>query len=451
LKLKRIIIPILAAALGITGYFAYSQYQMNVDLIRRTESQYQRSFHELVWNVDTMNSQLAQTLVSSSPEQIMLSLSNLWREAFSASNNLGGIPIAMVKLDRTDKLINDIGEYSYFLLKKNNLEKEELTDKEWTKLQDLYERTKVIKNDLHELEASVLNRNLSFVEVETVALRKGQDLADNAVVDGFRTIEKKVDTFPDLQFDEGIQKIEPECRPIPGKEISEEQAVQIAKSFMNDHDGPITKAEMSFTANGKIPVFGVRTYKKGEEIPTYVQVTKKGGYVIQMYMERSIKEANLDYTAAEQEAQKFLKEHDLYNMELVEIDSDTNTAIFTFVPSQQGILLYSDMVKVSVALDNGQVINFDQTKYLSYHHERSLSKPEISVEEVIDDMNPNFKREQVRLALIPGEFDNNELLVYEVRGKMKEESFIVFVNAITGEDVRIVRVTKPKEFAVKVR
>ncbi|MFZ7104790.1 MAG: germination protein YpeB [Peptococcaceae bacterium] len=450
--MRRILIPILALVLVVTGYFAYNQYSMNQDLIRRAESQYQRSFHELVWNVETINSQLAQALVSSSSEQIMLSLTNLWRETFSASSNLGGIPVTMVELDKTDSLLNDIADYSYFILKKNNLEKQELTEKEWSQIQDFYERSKSVQEELHNIEAAVLDRDLSFVEVETVVLRKGQDLADNSIVDGFRTVEDKVKAYPDMQFDDGVKKIEPEPRPLAGQEITEQEAVEIAKKFMNDHDGPITKAEMSFSAEGKIPIFGISTYKENEEVPTYLEVTKKGGHVIQMYMQRTIAEANMDYSAAEQEAQKFLQEHDFSGMELVDLDKDTNTAILIFVPTDQGVRLYSDMVKVNVALDNGQIISFDQTSFLSYHHDRTIGTPQITEQEITDDMNPNFQLDVTTKALVPSEFEKGkEVLCYEVRGKMMEEKFILFVNAETGEDFRVVRLTKPKEFQIRVR
>ncbi|MFZ5943967.1 MAG: germination protein YpeB [Bacillota bacterium] len=450
--MRKILFSLLILALVFTGYFAYNQYRMNEDLIRRTESQYQKSFHELVWNVETINSQLAQTLVSSSPEQVMLSLTNLWRQTFAASSNLGGIPVTMVELDRTEKLLNDIADYSYFILKRNNLQKEELTEKEWEKIQEFYRRSMVLQEELQNVEAAVIDRDLSFVEVETVVMRQGKDLDDNSIVDGFRTVEDKVKAFPEMQFDDGVQKIEPEPRPIPGKEINEAEAVEIARRFMNDHDGPITRAEISFSSEGKIPVFGVRTYKEGEEVPTYLEVTKKGGHVIEMYMERDIGEVNMDYAAAEQEAQKFLIQHDFKEMELVDVDTDTNTAILIFVPTQQGVRMYSDMVKTNVALDNGQVISFDQTSYLSYHHQRSLPVPQFKEREITKRMNPNFDLEQVTMAMVPHEFEENkEELCYEIRGKMMEEKFILFVSAQSGEDFRTVRLTKPRKFNITVR
>lgn len=450
--MRKVVIPVLLGLLVFTGYFAYNQYKLNEDLTRRAEGQYQRSFHELVWNVETINSQLAQTLISSSPEQVLLSLTNLWRESFAASSNLGGIPIAMIELDKTDKLINDIADYSYYILKNNNLENKKLTEKEWEKIREFYDRSLAVRDELQNVEASVLNRDLSFVEVETVVMRNGRKLKDNTIVDGFQSIEDKVKAFPDLEFDEGVQKIEPEPRPISGKEITKEEAVTIARKFMNEHDGPITTAEMNFSADGKIPIYGVRTVKDGEDIPTYLEITKKGGQVIQMYMERDINEVKLDFQSAEEHARKFLKEHNFQDVELVDISTDTNTVIFIFVPTKEDVRLYSDMIKTHVALDNGQVIGFDQTSYLSYHHDRTIAIPTLKEEEITENMNPNFEVQQVALAYVPSEFkENHEVLCYEVRGKIKEEKFILFINADTGEDFRIVRITKPREFHMNVR
>ena len=449
--MRRLIIPLLVVALLITGYFAYNQYQLNQDLTRRAESQYQRSFHELVWNVDTINSQLAKTLVTSSPEQIMQSLTNLLRETFAASSNLGGIPIAMVELEKTEKLLNDIADYSYYILKRNNLDGKELSEEEWEKLQELYKRCRVVRDELDQIEAKVLDRDLSFVEVETVALRKGKKLKDNTIIEGFTTIENKVKAFPDLQFDEGIQKIEPEPQPLSGEEITEEQAAELARKFMNEHDGPVARAEVAFDTEGRIPVYGVAIYKEREDTPSYLEVTKRGGHILQMYIQRKIQEANLDYNEAEKEARKFLNTHGFQNLVLVETDSDTNVANFTFVPTQEGVLLYPDMLKVNVALDNGQVISFDQTSFLSYHRNRDIPQPELSEEQISAKINPNLRVEHIRLALIPSEYEKRELLTYEVKGKINDETFLLFIDAKTGEENRIVRLTKPREFKITVR
>lgn len=54
-------------------------------------------------------------------------------------------------------------------------------------------------------------------------------------------------------------------------------------------------------------------------------------------------------------------------------------------------------------------------------------------------MNPNFQVEDIQLALITDEYSINEILTYEVRGTVVEEAFSVFVDAQSGQEIRIVR------------
>lgn len=65
----------------------------------QAEGQYQRSFWELSDSIENMNGQLAQLLVTTSQEQLLLGLSSLWREVYSAVNNLSGLPVAMQELE----------------------------------------------------------------------------------------------------------------------------------------------------------------------------------------------------------------------------------------------------------------------------------------------------------------------------------------------------------------
>ena len=47
--------------------------------------------------------------------------------------------------------------------------------------------------------------------------------------------------------------------------------------------------------------------------------------------------------------------------------------------------------------------------------------------------------ETVRLALITDEYSINEILTYEIQGTVVGETFSVFVDAATGQEIRIVR------------
>ena len=61
----------------------------------------------------------------------------------------------MVELDKTQKLLDDIASYSYYLLKENNINQKKLTAKEWDKIQGLYDRSVAVCDDLSLMEASI--------------------------------------------------------------------------------------------------------------------------------------------------------------------------------------------------------------------------------------------------------------------------------------------------------
>ena len=48
-------------------------------------------------------------------------------------------------------------------------------------------------------------------------------------------------------------------------------------------------------------------------------------------------------------------------------------------------------------------------------------------------MNPNFKILQTRLALVPNEFEDQEILAYEIKGQINNETFILLLMPILGK------------------
>ena len=126
-------------------------------------------------------------------------------------------------------------------------------------------------------------------------------------------------------------------------------------------------------------------------------------------------------------------------MACIDVILDENIVDLTFVPKMDGIYIYSDMVKLQIALDDNTLLNFDQTSYATRHYQRQLPAPVLSKEQILQNRNPNFQVETVRLALITDEYSINEILTYEIQGTVVGETFSVFVDAATGQEIRIVR------------
>lgn len=423
------------------------EMQENNLLVVRVENSYQRDFHQLADSMDNINAQLAQILVTTSHEQTLLGISNLWREVYGAVGSLSGLPSAMHELESTDLLLNDVAEYSYYLMRKNVLDKKELNDKDWAQLADFYQRSKVVRDELSQIEAKVLNDNLRFSDVERYLASEASSNGENAIVSAFRSIESQIHAFPEMNFEEGVRKIEPEPRPIAGEQITQLEATELAEDFYSRYHQIIKESRVEFASEGgKIPVYGVRLYIEGSDEPVYIEVSQKGGLILQMYRYREIGPPVLSEKEAETKALEFLQTQGFPTMKLVEMRNDETMADLTFVPVQEGAYIYSDMVKLQLALDNGEVINYDQTSFATRHYQREIAAPVLSAEQVRQGMNPNFTVSDIRLALITDEYSVREILTYEVRGTVVDEKFAIFVDAATGKEVRIVRLTEAPEY-----
>jgi spore germination protein len=167
-------------------------------------------------------------------------------------------------------------------------------------------------------------------------------------------------------------------------------------------------------------------------------VSQIGGHVLQYYYTRELSQAVLTLDDAKIQAYNILHTLHLPNMVCVEQKADNNTASFVFVPLQENVYLYPDMIKMQLALDDGTLLNFDQTHYQTNHYNRTLQHPSLTEQEIRESRNPNFQTESIHLALISDLYSSRELLTYELRGTIAGESFAIFIDAHTGEELRII-------------
>ena len=104
----------------------------------------------------------------------------------------------------------------------------------------------------------------------------------------------------------------------------------------------------------------------------------------------------------------------------------------SFCATQDNVTLYPDLVKVTVALDDGGVIGFEARGYLMSHHTRTLNEPAISEEDARAAVDDSLTILSSGLAVIPtsGQY---ELLCREFICQTPDGMHvIVYINAETG-------------------
>ena len=103
---------------------------------------------------------------------------------------------------------------------------------------------------------------------------------------------------------------------------------------------------------------------------------------------------------------------------------------------QDNVTIYPDLIKVKIALDNGEVLGMETTGYLNNHTERNIEKPSISMQEAKSSLNKKLEITSEGLAIIPTEW-KTEIFCYEFKGKVDDTDFLVYVNAKTGKEENI--------------
>lgn len=103
---------------------------------------------------------------------------------------------------------------------------------------------------------------------------------------------------------------------------------------------------------------------------------------------------------------------------------------------QENVTIYPDLIKVKIALDNGEILGMETSGYLNNHTERTIEEPTISMDEAKSKLNKNLEITSEGLAIIPTEW-RTEIFCYEFKGKVDNTDFLVYINAKTGKEENI--------------
>ena len=104
---------------------------------------------------------------------------------------------------------------------------------------------------------------------------------------------------------------------------------------------------------------------------------------------------------------------------------------------QGDVLCYSDLVKVSVALDSGRVCGFESRGYLSAHCARDLPAPAVSAEQARAAVPDTLEVLAAQTALVPSD-GKVETLCHEFKCAAPDgRHYIIYVNALTGVQHKI--------------
>ncbi|WP_134683275.1 germination protein YpeB [Brevibacillus migulae] len=440
---SRVLFPVAVLALAGAGMWGYQENTEKNSILIKAENQYQRAFHDLNYHIDKLHDELGKSLVINSRKQITPCLTNVWRLAYAAQSDVGQLPLTLMPFNNTEEFLAKVADFSYAVAVRD-LNAEPLSQQEYKTLQSLYKNSTEIMKQLDHVQTDVLDKKLRWMDVET-ALASDDKKSDNTIIDGFRTVEKRVQEFPEVDWGVTVQSLDHKkqqrIKGISGRSVSKEEAVATALQFVGLNRNAVKADVEENGRSNEYQAYSIRLTGGPLVSPVNLEVTKRGGKVSWLLNERDIKEENLTLDEAAVSGAKFLQAHGYADMVAAESDTYDGLGVFVFVPEKNGVRIYPDAITLKVALDTGDVTGFHAVEYLFNHKPRRMEKPKISQQQARTMVNPNVRVSNSRLAIIEGKKDGKEVLCYEFTGHLQDEVYRVYINAKTGDEEEIVKLS----------
>lgn len=424
------IIVVLVAALAILGIYTYKK---QMEYRQLSENAYNMAFFELVDYVQNVETYLAKAIISSSPEQGVETLTNVWREANLAGAYLAQLPINTHELEKTAKFLNQVSDYSYSLSRKN-INGQKLSEKDLKNLEELHEYSTGLENTLNQLSADMNEKRIKWGELT----KKGNQIfakqVSNISKDSFSNLEENFHEYSGLIYDGAFSEhiTSSSKKGLTGEKINEEKAKQIASDFIGNEK--IEQIQLSGkNENGNIVSYDFNAKFKNEDRTITISVSEKGGHIVYMNTDREILQDTISQEEADERGKEFLEQKGFKNMKETYYLKQNGIVTINYAYLQDNVTIYPDLIKLKIALDDGEILGIETSGYLNSHMNRDIKEPKISKEKASENLNKKLEIKSEGLAIIPTEWQT-EVFCYEFKGKIENMDFLVYVNAETGKE-----------------
>lgn len=397
-----------------------------------TENNYNRAFHEMVSYIEDIDSLLAKAQLANDPADLASMSSEIFRKSTGAKACLGQLPTSKISLENTAKFLSQAGDYTY-VLSQNMINGEDISQEEYDNLSALNDYAAKLRNSLVQIQQKIYSGEMKLSdanaqqEINTVQAASGDILAD------LENVEKSFDEYPSLIYDGPFsQHIENQQSAMLAneREVTREEALEIAQNFLGERG-------LSFEYASENTAIDAYAFNKAtSEGQLSISITKRGGHVLYFIKSVNVEQENIDPSAATQKALEFLENRGYTGMSSSYYDKSNGVAVINFAATQGDVICYSDLIKVSVAMDTGEIVGMEAKGYLMNHRERESVTPKLTADEARARVSTSLEVSHSGLAIIPKD-SLREVLCYEFKGSFNGRNFIVYINADNGREEQI--------------
>lgn len=403
------------------------------------QDEYNKSMYLAVSYINNVEVDLAKLLVTSTPKMSAVTLADIWKQANLAKECLEQIPVGQNSMANASKYLTQVSDFSYTLMKQN-ISDIKLTEDEYEKLKHIYENSSKLSSKMSDIYDDLNAGRIKWDELEKIGNEK---LPDNDISNSISEVGKTFQNYEGLIYDGAFSDhlLSSEPKFLSQKEISEDDAKKyIEEVILNDEK--IDKIEFKGESNGKIELYNFDVTLDSKQKRT-ISITKNDCKLYLMIGDKNVKEQNISVDEAKKRGMEFLNKLGIDNMIETYYQKTENMIVINYAATQDGVILYPDLIKVKISLDDGKVYGVEAAGYIFNHTTRNNLKPSISQEKAKSILNSSIEIISSDMALIPTE-SNSEILTYEFKGKIDNKEFLIYINADNAREEKVLLVIDNK-------
>ncbi len=389
------------------------------------EISYQRAMTELCESLDNISVSLQKGIYCGTSEKLLSVGNELTREAASAKICLSQLTDEAFVSDEIYKFLSQIGAYTLSLTQgKKGLN---ISEENSESLSALLEYSKALSDSMNGVLSSYNDGSVTIEKVQNTLGEKTE--LPQSLLSSMNDAEQSLADYPTLIYDgpfaDNILNKEGGESLKSLDEITKEEAREKAAEIMNTQKESLRQEQ---DQNSNVPLY---CFSKGD---MSVGITKKGGKLCYLMNPAEALEETISSKEAVKRAKQYLKKQGYDSMTESYYSVYDGICTVNFAYTENEIIHYSDLIKVSVALDSAEVTALDARGYLVNHCERDIYDEKITEDKAIEKVSPLLSITGTRSAVIPLD-TGKEAYCYEFHCKDKKgQEVLVYIDKQTGEE-----------------
>jgi spore germination protein len=435
---------LLSVALIAALLFGLWQTRQKNELALQEENKYMQAFHKLKWTSENLERLTTTLLVTNTPRMQQTLLSDIRVMTNHAVEHMAFLPLLTVNMERTQNFLNTLRKTADDLQYQLG-EGEPITEPQWARMAELRKQAVYFEEQMSELLRLVAGGNIRWAATVRVTSPQSSGNGTTPITRAVALLEKNWQAPPGEEGAEnpGNAPLKPPPRDI-GPRVTEAQAKEAVTKFFPEQlagDPVITGKQDPSNRLKQFSLYFLSARKKNGT-PLDIGVSIHGGHVIYVLDGRPVKEANFRLEDLIPRGQALLQKENYPPVSFISAVRNQNTMILTYAPVDPqlgGVVLLTDLIRVTYSLDNAEILGFDAVPYWQNHRNRDMRDPTLSDDQARALASPRLEVRKSRLALIANR-RHQEVLVWELDGTVNGERFLVYINAHDGREESIRRI-----------